>query len=47
MLTVGQLLEGKKLDYPALTGANFTFKRAARASAAAESLELDYGDQHE
>lgn len=45
MLTVGQLLEGKRIDYPAIAGANVTFKRAARASTSAESLELDYGDQ--
>jgi site-specific DNA-methyltransferase (adenine-specific) len=31
MLTVSQLLAGQGIDYPAVTGANVTFRRAARA----------------
>lgn len=41
MLTVGQLLAGIGIDYPHVTGANVTFRRAQRARAAApESMEL-------
>ena len=40
--TVTQLLEGKKLDYPAIAGANVTYRRAARAEAHLEELELGY-----
>jgi len=37
----GELLAGKGIDYPHVTGANVTHRRAARAKAAApESLEL-------
>ncbi len=39
--TVGELLEGHGIDYPHVTGANVTHRRAARATAApAEALEL-------
>ena len=31
ILTIGELLEGKKIDYPATRGANVTFKKAPRA----------------
>jgi len=41
MRTVGELLDGRGLDYPNVTGANVTHRRAVRAgSAKAESLEL-------
>ena len=32
LLTVGQLLAGKGIDYPHITGANVTFRRAQRRS---------------
>jgi DNA modification methylase len=32
MLTVGQLLDGRGIDYPHVTGANVTLRRATRAS---------------
>lgn len=39
--TVGELLAGQGIDYPHVTGANVTHRRAVRAAAAhAESLEL-------
>ena len=31
MLTVGELLDGKGIDYPHVTGANVTHRRASRA----------------
>jgi hypothetical protein len=32
MLTVRQLLDGRGIDYPHVTGANVTHRRAARAA---------------
>jgi hypothetical protein len=29
---VGELLDGKGIDYPAITGGNVTFKKAQRAA---------------
>lgn len=40
MLTVAQLLDGRGIDYPHVTGANVTHRRAQRAQPQAESLEL-------
>lgn len=41
MLTVGQLLEGRSINYPHVTGSNVTHRRAQRAQVApAESLAL-------
>jgi len=40
MLTVGQLLAGKGIAYPHLGGTNVTHRRAARARAKTEALEL-------
>lgn len=36
MRTVGDLLAGKGVDYPRVTGSNVTLRRAARATAAAQ-----------
>jgi len=42
LLTVEQLLEGARIDYPATTGANVTFKRAPKAKTqGAEQLDLE------
>jgi hypothetical protein len=35
VLTVGQLLDGRGIDYPHVTGANVTHRRAARVKASA------------
>jgi hypothetical protein len=41
LLTIREMLDGKGVNYPHVTGANVTHRRAARAKAAApESLEL-------
>ncbi len=41
IITVGELLEGKRIDYPATTGSNVTFKKAPKAeSKGAEQLHL-------
>ncbi len=41
MLTVAQLLDGRGIDYPHVTGANVTHRRAARAAdAQPERMEL-------
>ena len=41
LLSVAQLLEGGRIDYPVTTGTNLTFKRAARAKRkAAKQMEL-------
>jgi hypothetical protein len=40
LITVGQLLEGKKLDYPSIAGANVTYRHAARAKDRADQLDL-------
>jgi site-specific DNA-methyltransferase (adenine-specific) len=42
LLTVGQLLEGKQIDYPHLTGGNVTHRRAPRELKAADQGELGY-----
>ena len=45
ILTVGELLDGKRIDYPAVEGANRTFKRAPRATKRDEAHpELPLGD---
>lgn len=44
LLTVGQLLEGKQIDYPHLTGGNVTHRRAPRERQAADQGELGYGE---
>ena len=40
MRTVGELLAGKGIEYPHVTGANVTHRRAARARSEPEMLEL-------
>ncbi len=41
VLTVGELLSGKGIDYPHVTGSNITLRRAQRARAAGpEAMEL-------
>ncbi|MEW6226001.1 MAG: site-specific DNA-methyltransferase [Chloroflexota bacterium] len=40
MRTVGELLAGKGIEYPHVTGANVTHRRAARARSEPEALEL-------
>ena len=41
MLTVGELLSGKGIDYPHITGSNITLRRAQRArSAQPEAIGL-------
>ncbi|MGH7685432.1 MAG: DNA methyltransferase [Candidatus Dormibacteria bacterium] len=48
LLTVGQLLGGKTVDYPHLTGGNVTHRRAPRAElTAAEQAEISYGSDPE
>lgn len=42
LVTVEQLLQGKTLDYPAIAGANVTYRRAARAKTQVEEPELGY-----
>ncbi len=43
LLTVGELLEGKRIDYPATTGSNVTFKKAPKApKKGAEQLDLGH-----
>jgi DNA modification methylase len=42
LLTVGQLLEGKQIDYPHLTGGNVTHRRAPRELKVADQAEIDY-----
>lgn len=45
LLTVAQLLAGKQVEYPHLTGGNVTHRRAPRADLmAAEQPELGYGE---
>jgi hypothetical protein len=41
LLTVGQLLEGKQIDYPHLTGGNVTHRRAQRAQPTPDQAALD------
>ncbi len=39
--TIGELLDGRGIDYPHVTGANVTHRRAQRAKVAgAEAMEL-------
>jgi DNA modification methylase len=46
ILTVEELLKGKKIDYPDVPGVNITFKRAPKAKCKkTEHPELDYQDQ--
>jgi hypothetical protein len=41
LLTVADLLDGRGVDYPRVTGANVTFKQAPKARRAdAEALDL-------
>lgn len=42
ILTVGQILDGKAVEYPHLTGGNVTHKRAPRELRAADQGEIDY-----
>jgi site-specific DNA-methyltransferase (adenine-specific) len=42
LLTVGQLLEGKQIEYPHLTGGNVTHRRAPRELKVADQGELGY-----
>lgn len=44
LVTVGELLEGKKLDTPPLHQADRTFKKAPRKSEEHEALKLDVGE---
>jgi hypothetical protein len=41
LLTVGELLEGRQIDYPHFTGGAATFRRAQRARPSAEQGALD------
>lgn len=43
LLTVAELLAGKQVDYPNLTGGNVTHRRAPRELKAADQGELGYG----
>jgi site-specific DNA-methyltransferase (adenine-specific) len=46
LLTIAELLAGKGIDYPQITGANQTYKAAPRVlRKVAEELHLDLGDQ--
>lgn len=46
ILTVEELLQGKKIDYPDVPGVNVTFKKAPKAkSKKTEHPELDYQEQ--
>jgi len=46
ILTVEELLKGKKIDYPDVPGVNVTFKRAPKAKCKrTEHPELDYQEQ--
>jgi hypothetical protein len=45
LLTVGELLAGKQVDYPHLTGGNVTHRRAPRELKAADQGELGYGEE--
>ena len=38
--TIGELLDGKGIDYPHVTGSNVTLRRAQRARPGAEVIEL-------
>lgn len=38
LLTVGELLEGKRIDYPQTAGINRTYKRAPKARKVAERV---------
>jgi hypothetical protein len=40
LLTVGELLDGKSVDYPHMTGGNVTHRRAARAKGPGEQAAL-------
>jgi hypothetical protein len=41
LLTIRELLDGKGIDYPHITGSNVTHRRAARAKATpADSLQM-------
>jgi hypothetical protein len=42
--TVGDLLAGRGIDYPHVTGANVTHRRAARAAGAAPDQTALFGD---
>ena len=45
LLTIAELLAGKGIDYPRVTGANQTYKAAPRhVKPVAEKLELDLDD---
>jgi hypothetical protein len=46
LLTIGDLLEGKRIDYPATTGVNVTYQQAPRyVLKAAEQPEMFGDDQ--
>ncbi|WP_425152876.1 DNA methyltransferase [Candidatus Palauibacter sp.] len=44
LLTVEKLLDGRGIDYPAVTGANVTFRRAARAKKRPRAEQLGLGE---
>lgn len=44
LLTVGDLLEGKQVQYPHVTGGNVTFKRAPKGMVHERPLELTFGE---
>jgi adenine specific DNA methylase Mod len=46
LLTVGELLEGKQIDYPHLTGGNVTHRRAPRERKVADQAEINYEAPH-
>ncbi len=39
LLTVGELLDGKRIDYPQTAGINRTYKQAPKAKKVAESIK--------
>jgi hypothetical protein len=46
ILTVEELLKGKKIDYPDVPGVNVTFKKARRAkSTKIKDAEFDYSQE--
>jgi hypothetical protein len=40
LFTIGQLLDGRRIDYPHIAGSNVTHRRAARAGATVEQTAL-------
>ena len=47
ILNIKELLDGKRVDYPASRHTNVTFKKAPKANVARERAELPFGDPGE